>query len=109
MAANPITLPTQEITIQNGEGNPESVSIDKDGSIQFNSDAEYSIAWKDEHGNKANFWNPQPTTVTAGLNAVQYATSSANHHTLTYTLGLTAPSAADRTETQGGGTIKVGS
>jgi len=109
MAANPMTLPTQEITIKNGEGNPSSVSIDKDGSIQFNSDAEYSIAWQDEHGNKGNFWTPQPTTVTAGSNPVQYATSSANHHTLTYSLGAKVPAAASRIETQGGGTIKVGS
>lgn len=108
MAANPITLPTQEITIQNGEGDPDSVTIEKDGSIQFTSDAEYSISWQDEHGNKGNFWNPQPTTVTAGLNVVQYATSSANHHTLTYFLLAKVTPPADRVENQGGGTIKVG-
>jgi hypothetical protein len=102
MAANPKTLPTQEITITNETPNPDSPSIAKDGSIQFNSDANYTIEWQDEHGNKKTFWSPQPTTITQGLNEVQYATSSADHHTLTYTLGA-APMAA-----QGGGTVKVG-
>ena len=108
MAANPVPLPTQEITITNGVPDPENVSIDKDGSIQFNSDGTYPIDWKDEHGNKATFWDPQPATVTPGLNPVQYATSSANHHTLTYTLGPKS-TAEERIETQGGGTVKVGS
>ena len=102
MAANPKTFPTQEITITDGICNPDPVSIDKDGSIQFNSDADYSIEWKDENGNKKTFWSPQPTTISQGLNEVQYATSSADHHTLTYTLG------DDDKATQGGGTIKVG-
>lgn len=103
MAANPKTLPAYPITITNETPNPDAIEIPKDGSIQFTSDADYTIEWKDEHGNKNTFWDKQPKTVGQGVNPVQYATSSADHHTLTYTLTY-----ADK-QTQGGGTIKVGS
>lgn len=103
MAANPKTFPTQEIAITDETPNPDPVSIDKGGSIQFNSDADYTIEWQDEHGNKKTFWSPQPTSVSQGLNEVQYALPSADDHTLSYTLG------ADPKAVQGGGTIKVGS
>ena len=102
MAANPKTFPTQEITITNETPNPDAAGIAKDGSIQFNSDADYTIEWQDEHGNKKTFWSPQPTTVSQGLNEVQYALPSADHHKLSYTLG------PDLKAAQGGGTVKVG-
>lgn len=103
MAANPKVLPPYPISITNETPNPDAIEIPKDGSIQFTSDAEYTIEWKDEHGKKGTFWDKQPATITQGVNPVQDATSSADHHTLTYTLTYT-----DK-QTQGGGTIKVGS
>ena len=103
MAANPKTAPPQPISIANETPNPDSVSIEKDGSIQFSSDAKYTIEWQDEHGKKGTFWSPQPTTITPGLNVVQYALPSADHHTLSYAI------AYDTKAAQGGGTIKVGS
>ena len=107
MAANPRILPPYPISITNETPNPGAIAIDKDGCIQFTSDAEYTIEWKDENGNKKAFWSPQPTTVSQGLNEVQCALSSADHHTLTYTLNNST--GADRQAAQGGGTIKVGS
>ncbi|HEV2468500.1 MAG TPA: hypothetical protein VGS78_04855 [Candidatus Sulfotelmatobacter sp.] len=103
MAANPKTAPPYPISITDGTPDPDSVSIDKDGSIQFTSDAEYTIEWEDEHGNKKTFWSPQPDTVSAGVNQAQDALPSADHHTLTFTL------TDDTKEAQGGGTVKVGS
>lgn len=103
MAANPKILPPYPISITNETPDPDAVSIAKDGSIQFTSDADYTIEWQDEHGKKGNFWSPQPTTVTQGLNTVQEALPSADHHTLSYSLGR------DPRQAQGGGTIKVGS
>jgi hypothetical protein len=102
MAANPKILPPYPISITNETPDPDAVSIANDGSIQFTSDADYTIEWQDEHGNKKAFWSPQPETVTAGVNPVQDALPSADHHKLTYKLGP-APLAA-----QGGGTVKVG-
>jgi len=102
MAANPKILPPYPISITGVTPDPEAIEIDKGGSIQFTSSDECTIEWKDEHGNKGTFWSQQPTTVSQGLNAVQCALPSADHHTLTYKLGL-APMAA-----QGGGTVKVG-
>lgn len=102
MAANPKILPPYPISITNETPNPDAVSIANDGSIQFTSDADYTIEWQDEHGNKKTFWSPQPGKVTKGLNPVQDALPSADHHKLSYTLALD-PKAA-----QGGGTVKVG-
>lgn len=103
MAANPKTLPPYPITITDETPDPDELEIPKDGSIQFTSDAQYTIEWQDEHGNKGTFWHKQPGTVNQGVNEVQDATPSADHHTLSYTLS------DDTKQTQGGGTIKVGS
>lgn len=103
MAANPKALPPYPISITDETPNPDAVSIASDGSIQFTSDADYTIEWQDEHGNKKTFWSPQPGKVTQGVNPVQDALPSADHHKLSYTL------AYDDKQTQGGGTIKVGS
>ena len=114
MAANPKILPPYPISITNDTPNPAAIAIDKDGCIQFTSDANYTIEWKDEHGNKGTFWSPQPPTVSQGVNPVQDALPSADHHTLTYTLGpkFTAEAvkitAEETIAAQGGGTIKVG-
>jgi len=103
MAANPKALPPYPISITGTTPNPPSAKIEHDGSIQFTSNDECTIEWQDEHGNKKTFWSPQPGKVTQGVNGVQDALPSADHHTLTYTLLNDAKAA------QGGGTIKVGS
>src|ERR1700746_2644233 len=119
MAANPKVVPPYPILITGVIPDPEAIEIDKGGSIQFTSDDECTIEWKDENGNKKTFWSPQPTTVSQGLNEVQCAQSSADHHTLTYTLNSNSGTATDRQATQGGaaidgqaaqggGTVKVG-
>ena len=119
MAANPKILPPYPISITNETPNPGAIGIDKDGCIQFTSDANYTIEWQDEHGSKKTFWSPQPGTVSPGVNPVQDALPSADHHTLTYTLNSNSGTATDRQATQGGaaidrqaaqggGTIKVG-
>jgi hypothetical protein len=103
MAANPKTLPPYPITITGVTPDPEAIEIDKGGSIQFTSSDECTIEWQDEHGNKKTFWHLQPGKVKQGVNDVQDALPSADHHTLTYTL------VNDTKAAQGGGTIKVGS
>lgn len=112
MAANPKTVPPYPILITGVTPDPEAIEIDKGGSIQFTSNDECTIEWQDEHGNKKTFWSPQPATVSQGVNGVQDALPSADHHTLTYTLSsgtANSGAATDQQAAQGGGTIKVGS
>ena len=102
MAANPKATDAQPIEIKQGDGNPKDAKIEYPGSIQFDSDGNYTIEWKDEHGKKDTFWDPQPTKVHKGLNDIQLTKAAGNHHTLKYTL-------VDDKASGGGGTVKVGS
>ncbi len=79
---------------------PDPIAIPAGGQIAFNADKGYSIAWK-IGGNPVTVWSPQPTQVSAGLNATQTALAGANGQTLSYTI-------ASLPLTQGGGTVKVG-
>lgn len=102
MAANPKEIAAQGIDIQMGNPKPKDAEIGYPGSIQFNSDGDYTIEWKDEHDKKGTFWNGQPTKIHQGLNDIQLALSAGNHHKLKYTL-------VDSRASGGGGTVKVGS
>lgn len=90
------------VNISGMNTSPGAIAIPAGGQIQFHSDAVYNITWKYANGQPANVWSPQPSQVTAGVNAPQNALAGANGQSLAYTItnsGLT----------QGGGTIKVGS
>ena len=102
MAANPKPIATKKIGIVKGNGNPKDEKVDYPGSIQFDSDGDYTIDWEDEHGKKKTYWDPQPTKVHKGLNDVQLTLSDGNHHKLQYTL-------LKDIQSGGGGTVKVGS
>jgi hypothetical protein len=84
---------------------PASVSLATTGNLQFTSDAEYGVNWKDNAG-KTTVWSPQPADIEAEQNGINpndpqgALTTAASPATCTFTAaGIDVP---------GKGTVYIG-